>query len=151
VLRQVAEGVLIHESEFCQSNAVVVHGRAGVLLIDPGVDGYEMACLAHDLSDSGQTVMAGFSTHPHWDHLLWHARLGAAPRYGTARCAATARDLAAGAARRDIRANFRPLPDGERVPRFRELPVDLPPGAERSSVPRANQAPDLEPPYGIEP
>ena len=92
VLRQVADGVLIHESEFCQSNAVVVQGRAGVLLIDPGVHGYEMACLANDLSDSGQTVVAGFSTHPHWDHLLWHARLGAAPRYGTARCAATARD-----------------------------------------------------------
>jgi glyoxylase-like metal-dependent hydrolase (beta-lactamase superfamily II) len=92
VLRQVAEGVLIHESEFCQSNAVVVHGRAGVLLIDAGVHGDEMACLANDLSDSGQTVVAGFSTHPHWDHLLWHASLGAAPRYGTARCAATARD-----------------------------------------------------------
>ncbi len=92
MLRQVAEGVLIHESEFCQSNAVVVHGRAGVLLIDPGVRGDEMACLANDLSDSGQTVVAGFSTHPHWDHLLWHARLGAAPRYGTARGAATVRD-----------------------------------------------------------
>ncbi len=92
MLRQVAEGVLIHESEFCQSNAVVVHGRAGVLLIDPGVHGDEIACLANDLSDSGQTVVAGFSTHPHWDHLLWHARLGAAPRYGTARCAATVRD-----------------------------------------------------------
>jgi glyoxylase-like metal-dependent hydrolase (beta-lactamase superfamily II) len=92
VLRQVAEGVLIHESEFCQSNAVVVHGRAGVLLIDPGVLGYEMAALADDLRDSGQTVVAGFSTHPHWDHLLWHAGLGAAPRYGTARCAATVRD-----------------------------------------------------------
>ncbi len=92
MLRQVAEGVLIHESEFCQSNAVVVHGRAGVLLIDPGVHGYEMAALANDLSDSGQTVVAGFSTHPHWDHLLWHAQLGAAPRYGTARCAATVRD-----------------------------------------------------------
>jgi glyoxylase-like metal-dependent hydrolase (beta-lactamase superfamily II) len=91
VLRQVAEGVLIHESEFCQSNAVVVHGRAGVLLIDAGVHGDEMACLANDLSDSGQTVVAGFSTHPHWDHLLWHASLGAAPRYGTARCAATVR------------------------------------------------------------
>src|SRR6266536_5806816 len=96
VLRQVAEGVLIHESEFCQSNAVVVHGRAGVLLIDPGVHGDEIACLANDLSDSGQTVVAGFSTHPHWDHLLWHARLGAAPRYGTARCAATARDRLSG-------------------------------------------------------
>ena len=91
MLRQVAEGVLVHESEFCQSNAVVVRGRAGVLLIDPGVLGEEMACLANDLSDLGETVVAGFSTHPHWDHLLWHASLGAAPRYGTARCAATVR------------------------------------------------------------
>ena len=92
MLRQVAEGVLIHQSEFCQTNTVVVQGRAGVLLIDPGVRGDELACLANDLSDSGQTVVAGFSTHPHWDHLLWHASLGAAPRYGTARCAATIRD-----------------------------------------------------------
>ena len=46
MLRQVAEGVLIHQSEFCQSNAVVVHGRAGVLLIDPGVLGDEMTALA---------------------------------------------------------------------------------------------------------
>jgi glyoxylase-like metal-dependent hydrolase (beta-lactamase superfamily II) len=92
VLRPVAEGVLIHQSEFCQSNAVVVQGRAGVLLIDPGVNGYEMAALANDLGELGQPVVAGFSTHPHWDHLLWHAGFGAAPRYGTARCAAAARD-----------------------------------------------------------
>jgi glyoxylase-like metal-dependent hydrolase (beta-lactamase superfamily II) len=91
VLRQVAEGVLIHDSEFLQSNAVVVQGRAGVLLIDPGVHGYEMAAIADDLGELGQPVVAGFSTHPHWDHLLWHAKLGAAPRYGTARCAATVR------------------------------------------------------------
>ena len=88
MLRQVAEGVLIHESEFCQSNAVVVQGRGGVLLIDPGVLGSEMADLANDLRELGQPVAAGFSTHPHWDHLLWHADLGAPPRYGTARCAA---------------------------------------------------------------
>jgi glyoxylase-like metal-dependent hydrolase (beta-lactamase superfamily II) len=92
VLRQVAEGVLIHQSEFCQSNAVVVQGRSGVLLIDPGVLGQEMAGLADDLRELGQPVVAGFSTHPHWDHLLWHARLGSGPRYGTARCAATVRD-----------------------------------------------------------
>jgi glyoxylase-like metal-dependent hydrolase (beta-lactamase superfamily II) len=96
MLRQVAEGVLIHESEFVQSNAVVVQGRDGVLLIDPGVHADEMECLANDLADLGQTVVAGFSTHPHWDHLLWHAGLGAAPRYGTARCAATARERLAG-------------------------------------------------------
>src|ERR1700750_1529968 len=92
MLKQVAEGVLVHESEFCQSNAVVVHGRTGVLLIDAGVQGDEMACLANDLSESGHPVVAGFSTHPHWDHLLWHARLGSAPRYGTARGAALVRD-----------------------------------------------------------
>ena len=96
MLRQVAEGVLTHQSEFMQSNTVVVQGRAGVLLIDPGVYGDEMDCLASDLSDSGQTVVAGFSTHPHWDHLLWHAGLGVAPRFGTARCAATARDRLSG-------------------------------------------------------
>ncbi|HTP20151.1 MAG TPA: hypothetical protein VMJ65_11140 [Solirubrobacteraceae bacterium] len=36
MLRQVADGVLIHESEFMQTNAVVAQGRAGVLLIDRG-------------------------------------------------------------------------------------------------------------------
>jgi glyoxylase-like metal-dependent hydrolase (beta-lactamase superfamily II) len=91
VLRQVGAGVLVRQSEFCQSNAVVVQGRAGVLLIDPGVLGHEMAALADDLRELGQPVVAGFSTHPHWDHLLWHARLGAAPRYGTARGAASIR------------------------------------------------------------
>ena len=88
MLKQVAEGVLIHESEFMQSNAVVVQGRAGMLLVDAGILGTEMVCLANDLRELGQPVVAGFSTHPHWDHLLWHASLGDAPRYGTARCAA---------------------------------------------------------------
>jgi glyoxylase-like metal-dependent hydrolase (beta-lactamase superfamily II) len=92
VLIQVAEGVLVHQSNFLQTNATVVQGRAGVLLIDPGVTGDEIACLANDLRELGQPVVAGFSTHPHWDHLLWHASLGTAPRYGTARCAATVRD-----------------------------------------------------------
>jgi glyoxylase-like metal-dependent hydrolase (beta-lactamase superfamily II) len=55
-----------------------------------------MACLAKDVSESGQTVVAGFSTHPHWDHVLWHARFGAAPRYGTARCAADIRGQMSG-------------------------------------------------------
>ncbi|WP_067170332.1 MBL fold metallo-hydrolase [Microtetraspora niveoalba] len=117
MLRQVAEGVLIHESEFCQSNAVVVQGRAGVLLIDPGVQGHEMACLANDLRELNQPVVAGFSTHPHWDHLLWHAGLGAAPRYGTARCAATVRDrLSDAGAKARIAAQLIPADIVEQVP-----------------------------------
>ncbi|MFD2765473.1 MBL fold metallo-hydrolase [Micromonospora eburnea] len=117
MLRQVADGVLIHESEFLQSNTIVVQGRAGVLLIDPGVQDHEMACLANDLSRSGQTVVAGFSTHPHWDHLLWHAQLGAAPRYGTARCAASVRDqLSDPGAKARITAHLLPTGIAERVP-----------------------------------
>ncbi|WP_326565658.1 MBL fold metallo-hydrolase [Amycolatopsis rhabdoformis] len=111
MLTQVADGVLVHTSEFCQSNAVVVHGEAGVLLVDPGVQDHELACLAGDLTELGRPVVAGFSTHPHWDHLLWHPGFGPAPRYGTARCAATV------AAR---------LPDAEAKARVRQfIPADI--------------------------
>ena len=117
MLTQVADGVLIHESEFIQTNAVVVQGRAGVLLIDPGIRGDEIACLGNDLRELGQPVVAGFSTHPHWDHLLWHARLGAAPRYGTARCAATVRDrLSDAGAKARIAAQLIPPDIAEQVP-----------------------------------
>lgn len=92
MLSQVAEGVLVHQSEFLQSNGVVVQGRAGALLIDPGIRDVEVACLVKDLGELGQPVAAGFATHPHWDHVLWDAGLGTAPRYGTAHCAATVRD-----------------------------------------------------------
>ena len=93
MLRQITEGVLVHESEFIQSNAVVVDGKAGVLLVDPGLTEREMVTLAGDLRESGRLVAAGFATHPDWDHVLWHAELGEAPRYGTARCAAEMRAL----------------------------------------------------------
>ena len=116
MLRQVAEGVLVHQSELLQNNAVVVQGRAGVLLIDPGVTGSEIACLANDLRELGQPVVAGFSTHPHWDHLLWHAPLGASPRYGTARCAATVRDRLSDAGAKARIAALIPPDIAERVP-----------------------------------
>jgi glyoxylase-like metal-dependent hydrolase (beta-lactamase superfamily II) len=93
MLMQVADGVLVHQSELLANNAVVVQGRAGVLLIDPGITGEEMSCLANDARELGQPVVAGFATHPDWDHVLWHAELGEAPRYGTARCASYLEDL----------------------------------------------------------
>ena len=93
MLNQIADGVLVHESEFIQSNSTVVQGEGGVLLIDPGITGGEMAELARDIRALGQSVVAGFSTHPDWDHVLWHASFGAAPRYGTERCAATMAQL----------------------------------------------------------
>jgi glyoxylase-like metal-dependent hydrolase (beta-lactamase superfamily II) len=119
VLRQVAEGVLVHQSELLQNNTAVVQGRAGVLLVDAGITGDEMSCLANDLSELGQPVVAGFSTHPDWDHVLWHAKLGAAPRYGTARCAAQMRDLRSNA---DWRAR---VAEGLPPEIAEETPLDL--------------------------
>lgn len=116
MLRQVTEGVLTHESAFLQSNAVVVQGKAGTLLIDPGITSDEMAALANDLHELGQPVVAGFSTHPHWDHLLWHAKFGEAPRYGTARCAADIKDLLSQADWKAQVAEVLPPDIGDQIP-----------------------------------
>jgi glyoxylase-like metal-dependent hydrolase (beta-lactamase superfamily II) len=119
MLKQVAEGVLIHQSELLQNNTAVVQGRAGVLLIDVGITGDEMAALANDLRDLGEPVVAGFSTHADWDHVLWHAELGEAPRYGTARCAASMRDLLSNA---DWKAR---VAEGLPPEIAEEIPLDL--------------------------
>ena len=93
MLKPVADGVLVHQSALLENNAVVVEGDTGVLLVDPGLTNGELTCLAHDLRELGRPVVAGFATHPDWDHVLWHPKLGDAPRYGTARCASFMQDL----------------------------------------------------------
>src|SRR5690606_15800764 len=93
VLTEGGEGVWTRRSEVLRNTTAVVRGRDGVLVVDAGVTGAEMAWLAGDVRRLGQPIVAGFSTHPDWDHVLWHADLGDAPRYGTARCANFLGDL----------------------------------------------------------
>jgi hypothetical protein len=69
-----------------------VRGEGGLILVDPGIDGSDLNQLADDLDRLGLPVVAGFSTHPHWDHLLWHPRFGDAPRYSTPAGAHTANE-----------------------------------------------------------
>ncbi len=95
MLTRVTDDVLVHRSELLANNAVVVEGDSGVLLVDPGLTNTEMTCLAADLRELGRPVVAGFATHPDWDHVLWHPELGDAPRFGTARGAAFLADLLA--------------------------------------------------------
>ena len=83
MLTQVADGVWVRQSEWVWTNSIVVRGEDGLILVDPGIDGSELNQLADDLDRLGIPVVAGFSTHPHWDHLLWHARFGDVPRYAT--------------------------------------------------------------------
>ena len=92
MLSQVADGVWVRQSEWVWSNATVVRADEGLVLVDPGIDGAELSGLADDIERLGIPVVAGFSTHPHWDHLLWHARFGDVPRYATADCVQVATD-----------------------------------------------------------
>jgi glyoxylase-like metal-dependent hydrolase (beta-lactamase superfamily II) len=96
MLNEVAEGVWVRQSAWVWSNAIVVRAEDGLVLVDPGIDGSELDELADDLERLGLPVVAGFSTHPHWDHLLWHPRFGDVPRYATSACA----DVARGARKR---------------------------------------------------
>ena len=83
MLTQVADGVWVRQSDWVWTNTTVVRGDDGLILVDPGITGPELSELADDLDGLGIPVVAGFSTHPHWDHLLWLARFGDVPRYAT--------------------------------------------------------------------
>jgi len=95
MITRVAEGVFVHESSCLQTNSTVVVGDEGVLLVDPGLTTDELATIAADVRALGQPVAAGFSTHPDWDHVLWHASFGEVPRYGTAQAAGAMKEFLA--------------------------------------------------------
>ena len=92
MLTQVADGVWVRQSEWVWTNSTVVRAQDGLILVDPGIEGPELNELADDLDRLGIPVLAGFSTHPHWDHLLWIDRFGDVPRYATAAGARFARE-----------------------------------------------------------
>jgi glyoxylase-like metal-dependent hydrolase (beta-lactamase superfamily II) len=83
-LTEIAPGVLVATSSFALTTTTIVIGSAGsggCLLIDPGVTVAELAGLAAELAARGVMPAVAWSTHPHWDHVLWGRELGDAPRY----------------------------------------------------------------------
>jgi glyoxylase-like metal-dependent hydrolase (beta-lactamase superfamily II) len=144
MLTQITDGVWTHTSEFMLTNSVVVQGSDGVLVVDAGVTRDELACLASDLD---QPVVAGFSTHPHWDHLLWHPALGTPPRYGTAAGAAAIGARLADPEWRSFVAGMIPADLVERVPlddtfgRITALPSDESLGASVRIIEHSGHAP----------
>ncbi|MGX5681015.1 MBL fold metallo-hydrolase [Schumannella luteola] len=115
MLTPVAENVWVRESEFLQSNTTIVRGPSGVLLIDPGITESELAALAVEVLELGP-VVAGFSTHPDWDHALWHPALGAAPRFATAVGARVLADFLATPDWREVIVDFLPPEHLDEIP-----------------------------------
>jgi hydroxyacylglutathione hydrolase len=88
---EIAPGVFTATADTYTTTTTIVAGAdGGCLLIDPAVTVADLAALAGWLSERGLRPTAGWSTHPHWDHLLWSAAFGEAPRYATPRAVAVA-------------------------------------------------------------
>jgi hydroxyacylglutathione hydrolase len=88
---EIAPGVLVATAGLYTTTSTVVTGAdGGCLVIDPAVSVSDVAGLAARLAGTGLRPRAGFATHPHWDHVLWHGDLGAVPRYATPTAVATA-------------------------------------------------------------
>jgi hydroxyacylglutathione hydrolase len=92
-ITQIAPRVLVATSDLYMTNTTVVAAPdGGCLVIDPAVTTADIAALAAELRARGLTPVAGFATHPHWDHVLWSAELGDVPRYASPRAVQTAGD-----------------------------------------------------------
>ncbi len=89
-LDEVAAGVLVGTSRFMATNTVVVVHEGDALVVDPGVHDDELRAIADELGERDATPVAGFATHAHWDHVLWHESLGDVPRWASHRTAADA-------------------------------------------------------------
>lgn len=81
---EVADGVLVAHSRLYATTTTVVRDADGAaLLVDPSWTPEELADTAADLAELGVRVTAGFATHAHHDHVLWHPDLGDVPRYAS--------------------------------------------------------------------
>jgi glyoxylase-like metal-dependent hydrolase (beta-lactamase superfamily II) len=89
---EIAPGVLVATGALYTTTTTVVAGPDGsCLVIDPAVTPTEIAGLAAAIAARRLRPVLGWSTHPHWDHVLWHASLGDVPRYATPAATAAAR------------------------------------------------------------
>ena len=82
-LIEVAPGVLVATSRKMATNSTVISANGHALLVDPGWLPDELEDLAAEIERRRLTVIGGFATHAHHDHLLWHPRFGDAPRWAS--------------------------------------------------------------------
>ncbi|WP_111720033.1 MBL fold metallo-hydrolase [Homoserinimonas sp. OAct 916] len=100
-LARVAPGVFVATSRQDATTSTVVISDAhppepsdagtAALLVDPAWLPGELDGLAGELAHRGIRVTAGFSTHAHHDHLLWHHGFGDAARWASPATCALAR------------------------------------------------------------
>jgi hydroxyacylglutathione hydrolase len=92
VVDEVAPGIWVATADKYTTTTTVVAGAGGSCLVaDPAVSPADLDALSSWLSSRGLRPAVGWSTHPHWDHVLWSRGLGAdVVRYATPRASRTA-------------------------------------------------------------
>ncbi|SDS64586.1 Glyoxylase, beta-lactamase superfamily II [Paraoerskovia marina] len=85
-VREITPGVLVSRARLWSSLTTVVVADSRCLVVDPGITPSEIGRVADELRARDLRVDAGFSTHPHWDHVLWSPRWLGAPRWATTAC-----------------------------------------------------------------
>jgi hydroxyacylglutathione hydrolase len=90
---EVTAGVHVFTSRREQTTSTLVISRSAhgghsgrgssALLTDPAWEPDELTAIAAFIRGQELVIEAGFATHAHFDHVLWHSNLGRAPRYAS--------------------------------------------------------------------
>lgn len=88
---EVADGAWVRTGVRETATTTIVEvGVHGCILVDPTIEPADLEAIAAFLSTRALHVEFGWSTHPHWDHVLWSSGFGRdVPRYATATNART--------------------------------------------------------------
>lgn len=84
---EIARDVFVMTSSKYDTTSTIVRRRASVLLVDPAWTTAELDDIVLWLGDQDCKVTAGFCTHAHHDHMLWHPAFGDAPRWASPKTA----------------------------------------------------------------
>ena len=77
---QLRPDLTIHQAEIFHTNTGIIKTEKGIVLVDPAFTQADLECIAAFIGQ--EPVLAGFSTHAHYDHLFWSALFGdETPRY----------------------------------------------------------------------
>ncbi len=71
---QLRPDLAIHQSEIFHTNTGILKTQSGYLLVDPAFTQADLERITAFMGPS--KVLAGFSTHAHYDHLFWSALFG---------------------------------------------------------------------------
>ena len=85
---EIAPGIHVMTSRRYATTSTVVIAGGEALVVDPCWDADELAGVAGFLEACDVACAVGLATHLHYDHVLWHPRLGAPPRWASPSAAA---------------------------------------------------------------